>query len=255
MRVCTVCFNHEAERLQSVAAEALRDIVVNDTPIFLRSSTANNGSLSTSYVLNNIQLQNVSTAIAVSDGAIVLNGTTGAMTIDSWGQGNVYSSVNGDGRYTQGNLSSLSLPSALLDAQGRVVSRTHPQYADYSVSQFFSVKDYGAIGDGITDDTDALQLILNTVHSFSSSSLSKTAFTQYANCKIIFFDAGTYIVTSTLTIPANSRIVGEAWTEIQGRGSFFEDVDNPQVVVRVGPPGSQGIAEITDIVFTTSGPG
>jgi glucan 1,3-beta-glucosidase len=68
-------------------------------------------------------------------------------------------------------------------------------------------------------------------------------------------DAGYYIVTSTVTIPAGTRLVGEAWSVLAGKGPAFQDQDNPQVVFKVGEEGSQGITEITDIVFSTVGPG
>ena len=77
---------------------------------------------------------------------------------------------------------------------------------------------------------------------------------QFSGCKIIFFDAGTYIVSSTLTIPAGTQVVGEAWSVIAGSGSIFQDQNNPRAVVRVGTPGSQGITEISDIIFSTLGP-
>lgn len=77
---------------------------------------------------------------------------------------------------------------------------------------------------------------------------------QFSGCKIIFVDAGTYIVSSTLTIPAGTQIVGEAWSVIAGQGNAFQDQFNPRAVVSVGVPGSQGIVEISDIIFTTVGP-
>lgn len=40
-----------------------------------------------------------------------------------------------------------------------------------------------------------------------------------------------------------------------GAGPAFEDMNNPQPVVRVGDTNSQGVLEITDVVFTTRGPG
>lgn len=80
-------------------------------------------------------------------------------------------------------------------------------------------------------------------------------FPQYGTSKVIFFDAGTYIVRKTITVPAGSRIVGEAWSVIAGQGSAFNDMRNPRVVVRVGAKGSQGIVEISDIIFSTVGPG
>ena len=78
---------------------------------------------------------------------------------------------------------------------------------------------------------------------------------QFAGCKIIFFDAGTYIVKSTLTIPAGAHIVGEAWATIVGRGHAFADMEKPTPVIRVGEPDSQGIIEISDMLFGTVGPG
>ena len=94
-------------------------------------------------------------------------------------------------------------------------------------------------GDGHTDDTAAIKSILS----------------QFAGCKIIFFDAGTYIVSDTITIPAGTQIVGEVWSQVVGTGSKFTDYNNPHPVIQVGTAGSTGIVEITDMIFTTRGPG
>ncbi|KAG5641516.1 hypothetical protein DXG03_004832 [Asterophora parasitica] len=224
------------EDTQSVGAQAIIDADVNNTPIFIRSSAPSNGRLAGSLVLNNARLNNVQTAVGVVGGAVVLAG--GTRTIASWGQGNVYRGTNVNPTFTQGNINNPRKPSSLLDNSGKIFSKTHPQYANYALSQVISVKDNGARGDGRTDDTAALQAIFN----------------KYSGCKIIFFDAGTYIVTSTLTIPAGTQIVGEAWTHIAGAGNAFKDIANPRVVVRAGEPNSQGVLEISDIIFTTIGP-
>lgn len=71
---------------------------------------------------------------------------------------------------------------------------------------------------------------------------------------MIFLDAGFYIVSSTLTIPAGTRLVGEAWSVLAGKGPAFQDQTNPQVVFKIGEDGAQGQTEITDVVFTTVGP-
>ena len=62
-------------------------------------------------------------------------------------------------------------------------------------------------------------------------------------------------MTSTLVVPAGTRMVGEAWSVIAGKGKSFSDQENPQVVVRVGEKYSRGVVEITDMIFTTVGPG
>lgn len=110
---------------QSVAAEAIRDVTVKDTPIFLRLSVGAPDSLSTSVVLNNIKLENVPTAIGVVGGEVLLAGTTGSMTIPTWAQGNKYTGASG--AYSVGDLPDVNLPSILLDSEGKVVQRAHPQ--------------------------------------------------------------------------------------------------------------------------------
>jgi hypothetical protein len=90
-------------------------------------------------------------------------------------------------------------------------------------------------------------LLLNVLILFSR-------FTQFAGCKIIFFDAGTYVVTSTIQIPAGTQIVGEAWSVIAGKGAAFQNINSPVPVVQVGAAGSSGVVEISDIIFSTIGP-
>ncbi|KAK0225098.1 exo-beta-1,3-glucanase [Armillaria nabsnona] len=224
---------------QTVGAEAIIDATVKQTEVFVRSSAASNGSLDGSLVLQNIQLTNVPVAVGTGDGALVLPGTRlGIKTIRSWGQGNVYTGSNPDGRFIQGQFDVPAMPASLLDGEGKVVGRVHPQYEDIPVTDFVSVKDHGAKGDGRTDDTRAIQSVLN----------------KHCDSKVIFFDAGVYIITTTLTIPAGCRLVGEAWSEVSGKGDYFKDVENPKVMVRVGEPGSRGAVEITDIIFSTIGP-
>jgi len=80
-------------------------------------------------------------------------------------------------------------------------------------------------------------------------------FRQFAGCKLIFFDAGTYYITDTLRIPTGSQVAGEAWSVILGGGAKFQDENNPKVMVQAGAPWTRGILEITDIIFSTVGPG
>lgn len=55
-----------------------------------------------------------------------------------------------------------------------------------------SVKDYGAIGDGITDDAAAIQLALDS------------------GASEVYFPAGDYIVGTTLVVPSNIKLYGNA---------------------------------------------
>jgi glucan 1,3-beta-glucosidase len=91
-------------------------------------------------------------------------------------------------------------------------------------------------GDGVTDDTANINSIIST----------------YADCKIIFFPQGTYLVTNTIFVPAGSRLVGEAWSAISAVGSNFYNPTSPVPMVKVGNPGDIGVAQISDILFTVA---
>jgi hypothetical protein len=58
------------------------------------------------------------------------------------------------------------------------------------LSQVASVKDYGAVGDGVTDDTDAIRRALSRARS-------------------VFFPPGTYLVTSTINIGTQRCLMGQ----------------------------------------------
>jgi glucan 1,3-beta-glucosidase len=204
------------------------------------TSATSSPKTSGTLLLDNVKLSNVATAVKNSaTGGTILAGTTGSTTIQSWGQGTVYTNTSGSGTFNQGNLPSApTKPSVLLGSQG-FFERPRPQYEHYPVSSFYSVKTAGAKGDGSTDDTAAIQ----------------AAITNYAGCKIIFFPAGEYVVTSTITVPAGSRIVGEAWSTIlAGGSSTWKSASNLVPVFKVGNAGDTGVAELSDLVFSTQGP-
>ena len=115
------------------------------------------------------------------------------MTISGWGQGNSYT-PNGPTKF-QGTITPVSRPSSLLSSSGAYYSRSKPQYEGLASSQFVSARSAGAKGDGKTDDTAALQAAIT-----SSASQGK----------VLFVDSGTYIVTSTISIPNGAKIVARA---------------------------------------------
>jgi glucan 1,3-beta-glucosidase len=165
----------------TVGGVALIDVTITNTSIGIRSSVNSQGSLHGSLAFNNLAFKNVTKGVTVADGTLVIPGSSNTSTIESWVQGNVYSGATGQGAFTQSNTAATTKDASLLDSTGRVVSRGHPQYVDYDVSQFASARSAGAKGNGVTDDTAALQAL----------------FTAAANCQVVFLDAGVYYITDT----------------------------------------------------------
>ena len=65
-----------------------------------------------------------------------------------------------------------------------------------------SVYDFGAVGDGTTDDTAAIQLAINELF------LNPINVTNVASRKRLKFLSGTYIVTSTIYVPSYATLIG-----------------------------------------------
>jgi hypothetical protein len=99
----------------------------------------------------------------VLNGSTVLPGSNDTTTIAAWAQGNVFHGSSSTPNFVQDFIPAPYKNPSLLCPDGKIVSRSHPQYEDLDVSSFVSARDYGAVGDGVTDDTNALQSIFNQV--------------------------------------------------------------------------------------------
>ncbi|EUC54837.1 Exo-beta-1,3-glucanase, partial [Rhizoctonia solani AG-3 Rhs1AP] len=218
---------------QTVGADVIVDAVVTNTPTFIRTSGSAPSSLAGSLLLDNVKFTGVTNGVVDGSGRVVLAG--GDKTIRQWAQGNVYTGTGAAPTYKQATINAPAKPSSLVDSTGKIFSRSRPQYINYAPSQFVSVKAEGAKGDGVTDDSAAIQAV----------------FDKYWGCKIIYFDAGSYYVTKTIKIPTGSIVVGEIWSTIIGGGAAFANQASPTPVIQVGNPGEKGVVEISDMVFST----
>ena len=187
-------------------------------------------------ILENIFLNKVPTAVRHYGGDVILEGSSGSMTIIGWGQGHEYTPTGGPVRF-QASFTPNTRPSSLLSGANYYV-RSKPQYENLTTASFQSVRSAGAMGNGITDDTSALQDAINNA-TFS--------------CKVVFFDAGTYLVTKTLLIPPGAKFVGESYSVIMSSGSYFNDTNNPKPVVQIGTPGQTGQVEWSEMIVSTQG--
>lgn len=223
----------------SVGSVTLFDSTVSNTPVFVRTGYVQGSSsppTANSLILENISLNNVPVAVQGGNGKTALAGTPTNTKISAWGEGHEYT-PNGPTTF-QSNISPVNRPSALLGSNGNYYVQSKPQYASYPVSSFISARSAGATGNGKTDDTAALQKAINSA---------------VAQNKILFVDAGDYIVTSTLLFPPGLNIVGESYSVILSRGSFFNNMNNPQPIVQIGNPGQTGSIQWSDMIVSTQG--
>ncbi|KAI8905402.1 exo-beta-1,3-glucanase [Powellomyces hirtus] len=222
-----------------VGSIVFMDSSITDTPVGLLTNANATQGIKTagSLILDHVTLKNVGKAVATSAGVALLNG--GSTVINSWGQGQLYADATSAGTYTEGPLPQTPTKApVLLDRQGNFFTRARPQYEEYAPEDFVNVKDHGAKGDGMTDDTAAVQAVIS----------------GYAGCKIVYFPAGQYLLSSTVTVPPGSRLTGEVWSVIMATGKAFQDPRKPVPMLKVGNVGDEGIVEITDIIFTVHGP-
>ncbi|KAJ5091394.1 Exo-1,3-beta-D-glucanase [Penicillium alfredii] len=127
-------------------------------------------------------------------------------------------------------------PHSLL-TKGGVFEKSKPLYADVPASSFVSVKSAGAKGDGSTDDTEAIQKVLDGAK----------------DGEVVYFDHGAYVITSTIKVPKNIKITGEIWPMIMVSGKKFADEKKPIPALQIGQKGDTGSVEMSDLVITTKG--
>ncbi|OJD12350.1 hypothetical protein AJ78_07043 [Emergomyces pasteurianus Ep9510] len=212
-----------------------------DTALLTFPATTEKGKGVTGITLDNVAFEGVRNAVADNLGKVYLAGSVGS--VDTWSLGPGYFDI-AQRDYSLGMSYTTSREATLLAERLSPLpkmpffERPKPQYQTVPVTTFVHMKDH-AKGDGVSDDTEAFQRVLD----------------QFAGTdSIIFVDAGSYILTDTIIIPVGVKIVGEAWPQLVAFGSKFQDERNPHPLVRVGAPGDQGSVEIQDLIFTTKGP-
>ena len=115
-----------------------------------------------------------------------------------------------------------------------------PTFQEFPIDQVINVKTVANVpvqGDGITDDTANINSVL--LQSIG---------------KVVYFPAGTYMVSDSLVIPPGSRIYGDAFASAISAVSStkFLDPNAPTAMVKLGLPGDVGVGQIVDMLFTVS---
>lgn len=91
---------------------------------------------------------------------------------------------------TNGDANATTALNSYPQTNGRTVASLSAYLANNAV---FNVRDYGAVGDGVTDDTSAFAACISAANSARGA---------------VFVPDGNFLITSTLTIPSHTGFVG-----------------------------------------------
>jgi len=109
--------------------------------------------------------------------------------------GSTYYAV-GDNGHISTSLDAQTWTTQSLSYGGTITQRSLQKKLD----DFVSVKDFGAKGDGVTDDTEAINRAMYELYCRTSS---------LASHKVLYFPAGNYIVSGSINVPSHARLSGE----------------------------------------------
>ena len=100
------------------------------------------------------------------------------------------------GAYTYSGLAATGYEAQTGTTSGDPVTQSLQNWMD----QFASVKDFGATGDGLTDDTAAINRALFQLYCRQNNTQIRRS---------LFFPAGTYLITGTILVPPYAKLYGE----------------------------------------------
>jgi len=215
---------------QGIGSVSIIDSTIRDVSVGVLT---NSSPQSPNIVLDNTVFENVATPVRAEGGSTLLSGNS-----DLWATGKRY--YGSEGSTQTGDVTGAPpRGEGLNDDEGRLFVRSRPQYERHGLDSFLvATTDGGCSNDGSGDQASCLNKFLRDAVDAG---------------KVAYFPAGIYAVGSTVHIPTGSVVQGSLWSQIQGSGFYFSDMQNPKVMVRVGNRGEIGTMEITDMMFSVRG--
>jgi hypothetical protein len=97
-------------------------------------------------------------------------------------------------------LSTINYSYTGFDQTGYVAAETVSRDLVAKLDDFVNIRDFGAIGDGVADDTVAINNALENLYCVQVNNRTY---------RILYFPAGTYKITDTIKIPSHANLIGE----------------------------------------------
>lgn len=132
---------------------------------------------------------------------------------------------------------------------GAVARTLQTKLREYAVS----VMDFGATGDGETDDTAAIQAAIDFVES-TVDMATHSSNSPAAGPQTLFFPAGLYLVTDALVITKSMSIVGDGHSEYSS-GARIQQQTSAKDIFRVEAIAQGASVSWTDLTLRANGGG
>lgn len=174
--------------------------------------------------------------LTVTNVATITSGLPGgaSATVASWAQGPTY---------RKGVLVTEAQSALPVINTAPIVLPPRPTLADLAPGAVVNVLDFGAKGDGVTDDTAAL----------------KAAIAAQPAGGAVFLPQGRYLVTDTLTLRADSTLMGEALSEIHPSPTapLWASAASPAplLLLPASQPGDTAAPRLLELLLATGGTG
>lgn len=231
---------------------AFHGLEISDCPIGIQLCGSNDGGLllldssatNIPLVLQTVGAQHIflerftatNTTMIASTGLPGLPG--GTLTVPGWRQGPLYTGGGSTLDPSTASKVPLTRPDAPLPRRARpTFDGTNATASATATPPPVCILSYGGcVGNGVVDCTAALVSALATPGS-----------------PPVFFPFGTYLLSSTVTLPAGAALVGELGSVLMalGNASAFSDATHPSPLLLV-PPTSTGV-QLVDLLFSLTG--
>jgi hypothetical protein len=109
----------------------------------------------------------------------------------------------------------------------------------------FSVKDFGAVGDGVVDDTSAIQATINAVQTIFVAQGDTVNSRVRSSVPIVYFPPGRYRTSATLTITRQIRLMGAGFMS----SAILGTANVPIVQVTIGTLLLYAAAQFIDLAI------
>jgi hypothetical protein len=126
--------------------------------------------------------------------------TTGSVVVNYSATRDLYTGTNTVNAISDASLINYSPP----------FTSSQPETVAKKLSESISVRDFGAVGDGVADDTAAIQAALSSVGKLTITNPYLQSFTlSSVGGATVLFPPGKYLVTDTLMYGSSTKIVGQ----------------------------------------------